>query len=221
MEIIQFMSISNSEKNYRSFVGPDELYDLRGAHQFNILTMNGLRENHYLLEIACGSLRAGRLFIPYLLPKRYYAIEAEQWLIDEGIKNNLGNDIIDIKQPTFSIDKNLNLTTFNQSFDFILAHGIFIHFTSDQIKRCLSEAKKVLKSNGLFFADFLIGDTNNSKQEIQYPQVACYTLDYIENMIKEAGFVWKKLNIIHSTKGDRPWFVLVHPENRQRLEQFD
>ena len=197
------------------------MYDLIGAHQFNVLTVNGLRENHYLLEIACGSLRAGRLFIPYLLPKRYYAVEAEQRIIDEGIKNNLGNDIIDIKQPIFSIDKNFTLTTFNQSFDFILAHAIFVHCTSNQIKSCLSEAKKVLKSNGVFFASFVIGDTNYNKQEIQYPKVAYYTLDYIENMIKEAGFVWKKTNIKHPRKGPAFWFVLVHPENRQRLEKFD
>ena len=53
--------------DYREYVGTSETYDIGGAIQFNLLTTLGLREHHRLLDVGCGSLRAGRLFIPYLL----------------------------------------------------------------------------------------------------------------------------------------------------------
>ena len=53
--------------DYREYVGTSERYDIGGAIQFNLLTTLGLREHHRLLDVGCGSLRAGRLFIPYLL----------------------------------------------------------------------------------------------------------------------------------------------------------
>ena len=62
-----------------------ENYDLSSALQFSLLTSLGLRENHTLLDIGCGSLRGGRLALMYLLPEHYYGIEPEQWLIEEGI----------------------------------------------------------------------------------------------------------------------------------------
>ena len=92
--------------HYRAYVGPPDKYDIIGASQFNLMTSLGLRENHFLLDIGCGSLRGGRLFIPYLLSNHYYGIEPEEWLVQEGIKQNLGNDILKIKSPKFSFEKN-------------------------------------------------------------------------------------------------------------------
>src|SRR5260221_10635897 len=65
-------------EDYRAFVGPEDGYDRMSAMQFNLLTFLGLREDHYPLYIGCGSLRAGRLFIPYLKPGRYFGIEPQE-----------------------------------------------------------------------------------------------------------------------------------------------
>jgi len=150
--------------HYRAFVGPAKKYDLVAANQFNLLTSIGLREHHSLLDIGCGSLRGGRLFIPYLLPDMYFGIEPEQWLIEDGIKNNLGESILKIKKPKFTNDMNFTLSIFNQKFDFILAQSIFSHATQNQIKRCLSEAKKVMTPTSCFVATFVKGEKNNEKR---------------------------------------------------------
>ena len=63
------------DDHYRAFVGPAWRYDLLAALQFQAMTSLGLREYHSLLDVGCGSLRAGRLFIPYLLPGRHFGIE--------------------------------------------------------------------------------------------------------------------------------------------------
>jgi hypothetical protein len=123
--------------HYRAFVGPPDTYDAFSAMQFSLLTFLGLRQEHFLLDIGCGSLRAGKLFIPCLLPSHYFGIEPGQWLIEEGINSELGKDIISTKAPTFSNNDSFTCTVFGQKCDFILAQSIFTHASQAQIVRCL------------------------------------------------------------------------------------
>ncbi len=47
--------------HYRAYVGYAKNYDLIAAMTFNLLTTIGLRQNHKLVDVGCGSLRIGRL----------------------------------------------------------------------------------------------------------------------------------------------------------------
>lgn len=69
-------------KDYRAFVDSYTFYDIVGAEQFNLLTTKNLKADHKLLDIGCGSLRGGKLFIPYLKMGQCCAIEQEKWLLD-------------------------------------------------------------------------------------------------------------------------------------------
>lgn len=207
--------ISAGAGDYRAFVGPAELYDVMGAMQFNLLTFLGLREHHYLLDIGCGSLRVGRLFIPYLLKGRYYGIEPDKWLVQEGIENELGRDLVRIKQPVFSYDDNFALTVFDRQFDFIIAQSIFTHASQSQIRRCLSEAKKVMQSQAVFVANFIQGAQNYSGDEWVYPDAVTYTLERMISLAEEQDLVcypieWPQLK-------NRIWIVIVHPENPKNV----
>jgi hypothetical protein len=73
---------AGSEAHYSAYVGPPREYDFMGATQFRLLTTLGLRETHRLLDFGCGSLRAGRFLIPYLLPAHYYGVEPNALFID-------------------------------------------------------------------------------------------------------------------------------------------
>lgn len=201
--------------HYRAFVGPSEKYDIMAASQFNLLTSLGLREHHSLLDIGCGSLRGGRLFIPYLLPERYFGIEPEQWLIEEGIKNNLGESILEIKKPKFSNDMNFTLSGFNQNFDFILAQSIFSHASQNQIKRCLSEAKKVMTSSSRFVVTFVKGEKNYEVDKWVYPGCGEYTLDFMSELIFEQGLDCKPLKWKHPN--NQTWMVIYSKENQDEI----
>ena len=180
-------SSDGGDQDYRGFVGPSEKYDLISATQFNLLTFLDLREDHYLLDVGCGSLRAGKLFIPFLQPGRYHGIEPEQWLIDEGIRNELGKDIIAVKKPVFSNDSNFTLSVFDRKFDYILAHSIFSHASERQISRCLSEARKVMKPTSLFIATFAKGNDDYSGDEWVYPGFVMYTEDHMRALFEQQG----------------------------------
>jgi len=197
---------------YRAFVGSPWLYDLVAAMQFNLLTVLGLREYHYLLDIGCGSLRAGRLFITYLLPGRYFGIEPESWLIEEGIANEIGNDLIKIKKPTFNHNKDFTLSIFNQKFDFIIAQEIFTHTSQAQISRCLSEAKKVMNNTSIFVATFRKGQDSYEGQEWHYPTCINYTISRMKELAEEQGLICKPLDWPHP--GPQSWLVYLRPENK-------
>lgn len=203
---------------HRKFVGPPEKYDLASAGQFSLLTALGLREENTLLDIGCGSLRGGRLFITYLKPGKYFGIEPEQWLVDQGVETEVGRDLVALKQPTFSNDSNFTLSSFGRKFDFMLAQSIFSHASQAQIRRCLSEAKKVLESNGIFAATFFPGETNYEGEEWVYPGCVYYTLEYFTKLAAEEGLACKPLNWTHTNQ--QKWVALTHPEHALQVPEL-
>jgi SAM-dependent methyltransferase len=196
---------------HRKFVGPPEKYDLASAGQFSLLTALGLREEDTLLDIGCGSLRGGRLFIPYLKPGKYFGIEPEQWLVDQGIETEVGRDLVALKKPAFANDTNFTLTTFGRKFDFMLAQSIFSHASQAQIRRCLSEAKKALEPEGIFAATFFPGAENYEGSEWVYPGCVYYTMEYFSKLAADEGLACKPLNWTHTNQ--QKWVAITHPEH--------
>ena len=183
--------------HYRAYVGPPTKYDLLAANQFVLLLQLGLREHHKLLDIGCGSLRVGRLIIPYLLTGNYYGTEPNQWLIDKGIENNFGSSILDVKKPHFSNNPEFELTEFNTNFDFILAQSVFTHASQNQIKKCLMMANKVMNKDSIFVASFIESDKNSDKDSWSYPQNVAYRLDLLQGLAFQQNLVLEKLDYKH------------------------
>jgi len=197
--------------NYRNYVGPQEKYDLIGAMQFNLLTFFGLRETHKLLDIGCGSLRGGRLFIPYLLAGNYYGIEPNDWLIREGIKNNVGRDLCKTKQPSFNNNNEFDLSIFGDKFDFILAQSIFSHSSEYLIRKCLFEAKNVMDQCSIFLATYIDGETNYLGSGWVYPGCVKYTFEKIRSLAIEQGLECTKLKWLHPN--GQTWVAIYYPDN--------
>jgi hypothetical protein len=208
-------SLPAGSHHYRAYVGPPQHYDLVSAMQFNLLTFLGLRERHFLLDVGCGSLRGGKLFIPYLLPGRYYGIEPEQWLIEEGMKNELGEDLWRIKQPVISNDSDFNLSAFDCKFDFILAQSIFSHASRQQIGKCLSEATRVMKPTCILAATFVEGEEDYSGDEWVYPGCVTYSLEFMTGLAKERGLVCRAIDWPHPSQ--QTWVLMAYPENEQDI----
>src|SRR5437588_12246540 len=91
------LGLKPGDPHYRAYVGPPEDYDLIAAMTFNLLTTLGLRQHHSLLDIGCGSRRIGRLLLPYLMRRKYFGLVPSEWLVDEGIRREVGEKVVQIK----------------------------------------------------------------------------------------------------------------------------
>ncbi len=199
-------------RHYRAFVGPPETYDLAGAMQFNLLTSLGLREHHSLLDIGCGSLRAGRLLIMYLLPDRYYGIEPLTWLLQEGIARHLDRGLLKTRRPVFSNDANFTLTGFNRTFDFLLAQSVFSHAPVPQIERCLAQAREVMTSTSLFAATFAEGQENYRGHAWSYPRCVTYQMEFMSRLVEKHGLRCTPIGWSHLY--DQKWLAITDPSCR-------
>src|SRR5437870_13686880 len=88
------IGLTPGDSHYRAYVGPPQDYDLIAAMTFNLLTTAGLRQHHKLIDVGCGSLRAGRLFIPYLNSGNYIGVEPNEWLVTEAIESEMRDELV-------------------------------------------------------------------------------------------------------------------------------
>ena len=198
--------------HYRAYVGPPEKYDLVGAMQFNLLTHLGLREFHYLLDIGCGSLRAGRLFIPYLLSGHYYGIEPQSWLVEEGLNKELGREILQLKRPVFSHDSDFNCLRFNQKFDFVVAQSIFSHASQAQIHQCLGEVGQSLQPAGVLAATFVAGKVDYQGERWVYPECVTYTPKQMKQFAGAHNLIAEMIDWPHPN--GQTWLLIRPRANR-------
>jgi len=143
-------SLPIGARNYRSYVGPPDEYDVMGATQFCLLTALGLREWHSVLDVGCGSLRLGRLLIPYLEAGNFSGLEPNRWLVDDAIARHVGTELASLKSPQFFWHDDFDLVRCGDQFDFIIAQSILSHCSSDLVQRIFAQTQRVISDNGIF-----------------------------------------------------------------------
>ncbi|HMH03675.1 MAG TPA: class I SAM-dependent methyltransferase [Candidatus Udaeobacter sp.] len=198
------------DAHYRAYVGPPEDYDLIAAMTFNLLTTLGLRQHHSLLDVGCGSLRIGRLLIPYLNLGKYFGVEPNEWLVKEGIKQELGEGLLQIKRPTFFFsDSPDTITQAKVSFDFALAQSIFSHCGLDLIKNWLSAISRSLAEDGALVATFLPGEEDSPTKGWVYPECVNYKPATMRQAAAEAGLRFEILDWKHPRQ---TWALFAAPK---------
>jgi len=203
------LGLKPGDPQYRAYVGPPEDYDLIAAMTFNLLTTLGLRQHHSLLDIGCGSLRIGRLLIPYLNRGKYFGVEPNEWLIDEGIRRELGQSLVEIKRPTFFFtDSPANIAKAETAFNFVLAQSIFSHCGLDLIKGWLSAISRSLAQDGVLVATFLVGEEDSAQMGWIYPGCVNYRPATLERAAKDVNLRFEILDWKHPRQ---TWALFAAP----------
>lgn len=193
------LGLAPGTNHYRSYVGLSEHYDLSSAGAFFLLVSLGLRQHHTLLDIGCGSLRCGRLLIPYLNAGNYLGIEPNAWLVEAGLQSELGCGILDTKAPRFLFSADPAVLEGCGPIDFALANSIFSHASKPQIAGWLAEVSKILSAGGALVATFVSGTEDNPRQEWAYPECVSYQNSTMRQLAEAAGLSltildWKHLH---------------------------
>ena len=197
-----------TDPKHRKYIGKE--WDLLGAHQLSFLVQMGMREHHNLLDIGCGSFRGGRFLLMYLQPGHYFGVEPEKWLVDDGIKHEVSQGLVDLKQPCIHFDGDADFSWFKAEFDYVLAHSILIHANLAWIEKCFKEVKKVLKPDGMFLANVRFRSIDDTGLEWDYPTNRRYRLETFKRIAEEAGLKMEVLDVPHLHGPRQKWIKVVH-----------
>jgi SAM-dependent methyltransferase len=202
------LKLEPGDPHYRAYVGPPAEYDLIAAMSFNLLTTLGLRQYHRCLDIGCGSLRIGRLLIPYLNQGCYTGIEPNEWLVREGIEREIGKDLLRIKKPRFLFASGPEALPEDQTYNFALAQSIFSHCTPELIRHWLKGLFPRLRPRGALVATFKhgaedcipaggAGDKDHRAAGWVYPKCLAYRPRTIEKLAHYFGYKFQLLEWSH------------------------
>lgn len=129
------------------------MWDEIGTLQINFLQAEGLAPHHRLLDIGCGTLRAGRLIIPYLERGGYSGLDLSVKALDFAAELIRAEGLED-KAPTLVLNDGQDLTFASfrgQQFDYLLAQSVFTHLMTDHIAECFAHVGHVMAPRAGFY----------------------------------------------------------------------
>jgi SAM-dependent methyltransferase len=179
------------EMGHRAFVGGDgRFWEDNAKLQYDFMVSEGLKPEHVLLDVACGSLRAGRLFIKYLAPGNYLGLDKEIDLIIHGVAEELGIDGFVNKRPVFVISETFEFYKFSKQPDYILAQSLFTHLTPAGIYDCLKALRQFVSGKVVFYATFFETDSAY-ENPLESDSLDCffYTREHLKTLADLSG--WK------------------------------
>ena len=125
------------------------------AHQLDFLRGRGLEPHHVLLDLGCGSLRAGVGFIPFLDEGCYLGLDISAEALRRGIEEEVPADLLDRKRPAFVVSDGWEFDLFDRRPDYIIANSVFTHLRTDSTREGFRKLEAWLDGAPFqFFATF-------------------------------------------------------------------
>ena len=146
-------SMQPNANAHRGYVGG--MWEEIGQVQIDFMVRQGLKPDDVFLDVACGSLRAGRHFISYLNPDSYLGLDHHGWLIEAGLKHEISKQARKEKRPEFVVSDAFKFDQFTKRPNFGIAQSLFSHLTPEDIHLCLANLKEAMQPAGRFFATFI------------------------------------------------------------------
>jgi SAM-dependent methyltransferase len=135
-----------------------------GQLQFDYLAGHGLQPGDRMLEIGCGNLRAGRLFVDYLDPGNYYGIDISPDIL-LAAQRTVAEYGLQAKVPHLTLVGDLKFSFLPPAkFTVIHAHSVFSHSPLPVIEECLAHVGRIMTSDAVF--DFTFDRTEGDEHQV-------------------------------------------------------
>jgi SAM-dependent methyltransferase len=174
-----------------------------GRMQFDYLRSHGLQPQHRMLEIGCGNLRAGCLFIDFLDTANYYGIDISTEVLFAA-QDTVVRERLAAKLPYLTLVKDMRFAFLpDEEFDVIHAHSVFSHSPLPVIEECFANVGRIMKPDGFF--DFTFNRAADGKEFARLREDFYYRTETLiaaaERHGLKAKFMtdWEALGHIQST----------------------
>ncbi len=117
--------------------GPPATFVALGQMQLLVMLEQGMESHHRVLDVGCGTLRAGIWLMKVLEKGNYFGIEPHQARLDFGKEHVAGPALMDRKQPRFDGNAAFDFSVFGERFDFVVARSVWTHTSKLQINAML------------------------------------------------------------------------------------
>lgn len=171
-----------------AFVGPPQLWALQRRFQFEFLTSHGLRPEHRLLDIGCGTLRGGIPLIEYLETGHYVGVEARAEVLEEGRKE-LAESGLEYKHPLLIQAADPAQIQLEAPFDFAWAFMVLIHMHDEVVDAYLGLVSRGLTEGGEFYANVGLSDRPEIKASWQGFPVVARPLESYQRLAASHGLI--------------------------------
>jgi SAM-dependent methyltransferase len=176
-----------------------------GRLQFDYLLRHGLQPGDRMLEIGCGDLRAGRLFIAYLNPGNYYGIDISPDIL-LAAQETIARDDLQGKLSHLELVDDLKFRFLPAAqFTVVHAHSVFSHSPIEVIDECLANVGRVMSPDGVF--DFTFCRTEGPEHQVLREDFYYRT----ETLLKLADAHGLDAELLED------WEELPHPQSKIRV----
>jgi SAM-dependent methyltransferase len=162
-----------------ALVGQAHLWQMKRDFQIAFLTDVGLKPEHYLLDIGCGTLRGGIPVIQYLNEGHYFGVDARPEVIEEASKE-LEVEKLTGKNPVLTSTPTISSLDLGRTFNYVWAFSVLFHMTDEIVDDCFAFVERHLEPLGVFYANVNIG-AHAPKKWKEFP-VMWRTLAFYERL---------------------------------------
>ena len=180
-----------------------------GQLQFDYLCAHDLKADMRMLDIGCGNLRGGRLFIDYLDAGNYYGIDISPEILVAAL-DTIAEYRLQPKLPRLALVNDLTLGFLpDNGFDVVHAHSVFSHSPVELIEQCLAHVERIMAPGGFF--DFTFHATARAEHDVLREDFYYHE----ETLIRLAAKHALRARLMED------WERGPHPQSRLRVTRAD
>lgn len=176
-----------------------------GQMQFDYLMGHGLKPDMRMLEIGCGNLRAGRLFIGYLNAGNYYGTDISPDIL-LAAADTVAEFGLQDKRPYLTVVRDMSLAFLPGGyFDVVHAHSVFSHSPIEVIDQCLAHVGRIMAADG--FLDFTFDRTDGAEHQVLHEDFY-YRTETLIALAAKHGLAARYMD---------DWDATGHPQSKIRV----
>jgi SAM-dependent methyltransferase len=182
-ELRAFIPGLRERHRLEKMVGPLGFWNELQRYHLEILTRNGLKPEHKLLDVGCGPLLGGIAFIRYLNAGNYAGLDISPASVEAG-EEQIKKYGLGAKKPRVFVSSDFGEKELgSERFDFIWASQMLYYFNDEKLGTILRVVAEHLAPGGKFLGDVFELD----HYEFKFPELGKYVRHTPESLEKVAA----------------------------------